>query len=108
MRNFKEINIRWLRYFCCSRVLVKHDNLDLQKAIKVGQRAPKRSMDDPADLETKSHKRKQQALVAGCKYTLPDVRVNMYEWFIKVRGSLKGPLTRSLYKSKCQSVTVLD
>ena len=80
----------------------------MQKAIKVGQRAPKRSMDDPADLETKSHKRKQQALGAGCKYTLPDVRVNMYEWFINIRGSLKGPLPRSLYKSKCQSVTVLD
>ena len=79
----------------------------MQKAIKVGQRAPKRSMDDPADLET-SHKRKQQALGTGCKYTLPDVRVNMYEWFINIRGSLKGSLPRSLYKSKCQSVTVLD
>ena len=108
MRNFKEINIRWLRYFCCSRVLVKHDNLDLQKAIKVGQRAPKRSMDDPADLETKSHKRKQQVLGVDCKYTLPDVRVNMYECVINIRGSLKAPLPRSLYKSKCQSVTVLD
>ena len=55
-------------------------------------------MDDPADLETKSHKRKQQALGVGCKYTLPDVRVNMYECFINIRGSLKGTLRRSLLK----------
>lgn len=64
-------------------------------------------MDDPADLETKSHKRKQQALGAGCKYMLPDVRVNMYEWFINIRGSLKGPLPRGFFISKCQSVTKL-
>ena len=80
----------------------------MQKAIKVGQKAPKRSMDDPEDLQTKCHKRKQQGLGAGCKYTLLDVRVNMREWFINIRGSLKGPLPRSLYKSKCQLVTVLD
>ena len=89
-------------------VLVKHDNFGLQKAIKVGQRAPKRSMDDPADSETWSHKRRQQALDADCKYTLPDIRVNMYEWFINIRGSLKGPLPRSLFNSKCQSATKLD
>ena len=40
---------------------------------------------------------------ACCKYTLPDVRVSICKWFINMRSSLKGSLTRNLYKIMSQS-----
>ena len=79
----------------------------MQKAIKMAQRALKHSIDDAECLETANHKRRHPSFGAGCKYTSPDVRISIYEWFKNIRGNLKGLLPRSLFKSKCQSVAKL-
>eukprot|EP00794_Sanderia_malayensis_P013649 gene13649-15078_t len=43
-----------------------------------------------------------RALGAGRKHTLPEVREAMYEWFIDIRGSLKGRLPKDMFKAQCQ------
>ena len=81
---------------------VKHHNPDLRKAIKVAQRAFKRSIDDPAGWKHKVTKEGSELLLL-----VVNIRNHMYEWFINIRGSLKGPLPRGFFISKCQSVTKL-
>ena len=49
-----------------------------------------------------SSKKAYRAIGGGRKPIFPDVRTRMYDWFIDIRGNLKGRLPRTLFKSKCQ------
>ena len=40
----------------------------------------------------------------GRKYKAPEVREAMFQWFINVRGVLKGRLPIKMSRSKCQQV----
>ena len=40
----------------------------------------------------------------GRKYKAPEVREAMFQWFINVRGVLKGRLPIKMSRSKCQQL----
>ena len=85
---------RAVREFYADLKNAKHDDPRLSKAMKMASRAVKRKCDDPAGLETTSSKKSFRATGGGRKVTYPEVRVRLFEWFIDIRGSLKGRLPR--------------
>ena len=64
---------------------VKHNDPQLEKAIKLANRAVKRLLDDPAELEITTSKKKFRAAGGGRKVICPEVRVQAFEWFIDIR-----------------------
>ena len=91
---------RAVREFYTDLKNAKHDDPRLSKAMKMASRAVKRKCDDPAGLETTSSKKSFRATGGGRKVTYPEVRIRLFEWFIDIRGSLKGRLPRLLFKSQ--------
>ena len=64
---------------------VKHDDPLLGKATRMANRAAKRLLDDPAELEISTTKKKYRAAGGGRKVIFPEVRVQAYEGYINVR-----------------------
>ena len=80
---------------------VRHDDSELKSAIKIASRAldvreVKKNTGDLDVLEDEcrpsSSKRKCREPGAGRKAKVPEVRNALFEWFVDVRGSLKGRL----------------
>ena len=71
----------------------KHNDQRLKNALDMARRAYKlalgRSSVDPPPL-----KKQHRAFSGGRKSTAPDVRVALYDWFIYIRGALKGRLPK--------------
>ena len=92
---------------------VRHDDSELKSAIKIASRAldvreVKKNTGDLDVLEEEcrpsSSKRKCREPGAGRKAKVPEVRNALFEWFVDVRGSLKGRLPLKMFKSMAQSL----
>ena len=97
-----------------------HDNPDLKNAIKVAARAlevrEKKKIECDLDLDVSenedsesrsrpsSNKRKCREPGAGRKSKAPEVRNALFEWFVDVRGTLKGRLPLKMFRSMAQSL----
>ena len=90
-----------LREYYPDLVSVKHNDPVFVRALKMAKRS--------YDLALQSHsvdlpplKKQIRAPGAGRKVTVPEVRESMYQWFIDVRGALKGRLPMKLFKAQCK------
>ena len=79
------------------------DDPDFQRVIKVATRAFEgiAELRDPASCLTK----KTHASRDGRKCKATEICVALFSWFVDVRGTLKGPFRRSLFKLKGISYT---
>ena len=82
---------------------VKHDDNDLSKASKFAKRCHEKYLNDEFVDEEPSKERFCES-GGGRKCKAPRVREAMFEWFINVRGVLKGRLRIKMFRSKCQQV----
>ena len=82
---------------------VKHDNLNLVKALKFAKRCYEKYLANDFEGEEPPKKRFRES-GAGRKCKAPEVREAMFEWFINVRGVLKGRLPKKMFRTKCQQV----
>ena len=55
-------------------------------------------------MEEEPSKKKFHERGGGRKSKAPEVREAMFEWFINVRGALKGSLPIKMFRTKCQQV----
>ena len=76
---------------CINLADMKHDNNNLSKALKFAKRCHEKYSNDEFFDEEPSKKRFRES-GGGRKCKAPEVRALMFEWFIKVRGVLKGRL----------------
>ena len=76
---------RACRDFYSDLKFVKHDDPQLDKAIKMAKRAVKRVREDPAELEITNSKRRFRAAGGGRKVIFPEVRAQAFEWYVNVR-----------------------
>ena len=82
---------------------MKHDDDNLSKALKFAKRCHEKYLNDEFVDEEPSKKRfRESGGRRKCK--APEVREAVFEWFINVRGVLKGRLPIKMFRSKCQQV----
>ena len=82
---------------------MKHDHNNLSKALKFAKRCHEKYLNDEFVDEEPSKKRfRESGGRRKCK--APEVREAVFEWFINVRGVLKGRLPIKMFRSKCQQV----
>ena len=83
---------------------VKHDHPELQNAVKLAKRAleilEKKTTEDDDDSQPSSSKKRCREEGGGRKKKVPGVRLALFDWFIDVRGSLKGRLPIKLFRAK--------
>ena len=79
---------------------MKHDDNNLSKALKFIKRCHEKYLNDEVDDE-ESFKKRFRESGGGRKCKAPEVREAMFEWFINVRGVLKGRLPIKMFRSKC-------
>ena len=82
---------------------VKHDDNNLSKTLKFAKRGHEKYLNDEFVDEEPSKKRFRES-GEGRKCRAPEVSKAMFEWFINVRGVLKGRLPIRLFRSKCQQL----
>ena len=80
----------------------KHNDQRLKNALDMAWRAYKLALEhssvDPPPL-----KKQRRAFGGGQKSTAPDVRVALYDWFIDIRGALKGRLPKKMFLAQCRN-----
>ena len=82
---------------------VKHDNQYLVKALKFAKRCYQIYLANNSEGEEPPKNRFRES-GTGRKCKAPEVREAMFEWFINVRGVLKGRLPKKVFPTKCQQV----
>ena len=82
---------------------MKLDDNNHRKALNFAKRCHEKYLNDEFVDEEPSKKRFRES-GGGRKYKAPEVRESMFEWFINVRGVLKGSLPIKMFRSKCQQV----
>ena len=82
---------------------VKQDNPNLVKALKFAKPCYEKYLANNFEGEVPPKKRFRES-GAGRKCKAPEVREAMFEWFINVRGVLKGRLPKKIIRTKCQQV----
>ena len=82
---------------------VKHNDPNLANAIKLAKRCHDKYLNGDFDVQEPSKKRFRES-GGGRKCKAPEVREAMFEWFVNVRGVLKGRLPIKMFRSKCQQV----
>ena len=82
---------------------MKHDDNNLSKALKFAKRCHEKYLNDEFVDEEPSKNRFRKS-GGGRKCKAPELREAMFEWFINVRGELKGRLPIKMFRSKCQQV----
>ena len=92
-----------VREFYTDLSKVKHDNPNLVKALKFVKRCYEKYLPNDFEGEERPKKRFRESR-AGKKCKAPEVREAMFEWFINVRGVLKGRLPKNMFRTKCQQV----
>ena len=73
------------------------------KALKFAKRCYEKYLVNDFEGEEPPKKRFRES-GAGRKCKAPEVREAMFEWFINVRGVLKGRLPKKMFRTKCQQV----
>ena len=81
---------------------LKNDDPVMKKAVKLVKRRYDQQMKNQLETVEPPTKSKFRNPVGGRKVTAPEVREALYDWFIDVRGSLKGRLPRSLFKTQAK------
>ena len=74
-----------------------------QKARKMAERCLVDGLGDVGVVGPSSAKKFRQA-GAGRPTKAPEVRLAMFDWFLDIRGSLKGRLPKKMFISKCKEV----
>ena len=92
-----------VREFYTDLSKVKHDNPNLVKALKFAKRCYEKYSANDFEGEEPPKKR-FRASGAGRKCKAPEVREAVFEWFVNVRGVLKGRLPKKMFRRKCQQV----
>ena len=92
-----------VREFYSDLTDVRHNDPNLLSAIKLAKRCHDKLVDGGFDNEEPSKKRFRME-GGGRKCKAPEVRQAMFEWFVNVRGSLKGRLLVKMFRSKCVQV----
>ena len=82
---------------------VKHNDTNLVKALKFAKRCHEKYLSNDFEVEQPSAKKFRES-GAGRKFKAPEVREAMFEWFINVRGVLKGRLPIKMFRTRCQQV----
>ena len=82
---------------------VKHDDDNLRKALKFAKRCHEKYLNDEFVNEEPSKKRFPKS-GGGRKCKALEVREPMLEWFINLRGVLKGCFPIKIFRSKYQQV----
>ena len=80
----------------------KHDDPKLVNALKFAKRCYEKYLAN--DFGEEPSKKRFRGSGAGRKCKAPAVREAMFEWFINVRGSLKGRLPKKMFRAKCEQV----
>jgi hypothetical protein len=75
----------------------------LEKALRLAERSYVLVKNEEEHGEEVLNKRFTQA-GGGRKNVVPEIRSAIFEWFIDIRGSLKGRLPLSLFKAQCEMV----
>ena len=92
-----------VREFYSDLADVKHDDNNLSKALKFAKKCHEKYLKDEFVDEKPSQKRFRESR-EGRKWKAPQVREAMFEWFINVRGVLKGRLAIRMFRSECHQV----
>ena len=82
---------------------MKHDDNNLSKALKFAKRCHEKYLNDEFVDEEPSKKRFHESR-RGRKCKAPEVMEAMFEWFINIRGVLKGGLPITMFPLKCQQL----
>ena len=85
-----------VREFCSDFADVKNDDNNLSKALKFAKRCHEKYLNDEFVGEQPSEKRFRES-GGGRKCKVSEVREAMFEWFINVRGVLKGRLHINMF-----------
>ena len=95
---------RAVREFYPASKNVKHNNPNLESAIKLGKRCYENvaSNENTCIIDAQAFKSKFRKPGGGRKATIPDVCEALFEWFIDVRSSLKARLPRKMFKTQCK------
>ena len=91
-----------VREFYTDLSKVKHDDPKLVNALKFAKRCYEKYLAN--DFGEEPSKKRFRESGAGRKCKAPEVREEMFEWFINVRGALKGRLPKKMFRAKCQQV----
>lgn len=82
---------------------VKHDDPNLQAAVKLGKRCHEQLSNSESICEINVQpSSKYRKPGAGRKTTIPDVREALFSWFIDIRSTLKARLPRKMFKTQCR------
>ena len=81
---------------------LKHNDPILEKAVKLGKRCYDQAMKDENEVTIPATKSKYRQPGGGRKAVAPTVREALYDWFIDIRGTLKGRLCRSMFKAQAK------
>ena len=83
---------------------VKHNDPNLQAAVKLGKRCHEQLLNSESTCEINvgPSKSKYRKPGAGRRTTIPDVREALFDWFIDIRSTLKARLPRKMFKTQCQ------
>ena len=92
-----------VREFYSDLANVKDNNNNPSKALKFAKTCHEKYLNDEFVDEEPSKKRFRDSR-GERKCKAPEVREAMFEWFINVRGVLKGRLPIKIFRSKCQQV----
>ncbi len=97
---------RTVRAYFPSLKCVPNDSASFRQALSLVNRAYDtylKKEEEGYDIEDES-KVAYRAPGGGRKAAAPNIREALFEWFINVRGVLKGRLPRSLFKLKCEEL----
>ena len=92
-----------VREFYSDLTDAKHNDSNLLSAVKLAKRCHDKLLSGGFDNEEPSKKKFRQE-GGGRKCKAPEVRQAMFEWFVNVRGTLKGRLPIKMFRSKCLTV----
>lgn len=93
-----------VRVFFPSVAKMKCTDKEFEKARSFANRCYetfKRKREDGIDAEEENAKKRYRVAGAGRKAVAPEVRQAAFQWFIDVRGGLKGRLPRKIFRLKC-------
>ena len=93
---------RAVREFYSDLKDVKHDNPTLTKALKLGKRCLNQVEADEDAATAPPSKSKYRQAEGGRKLTIPDVRKDLFEWSVDIRGTLKARLPRKMFTMQCK------
>ena len=83
---------------------VKHNDPNLQAAVKLGKRCHEQLLNskNTCEINVGPSKSKCRKPGAGRRTTKPDVREALFDWFIDIRNTLKARFPRKIFKTQCQ------